>query len=444
MTWGVMTLVLAGRFWADASSVPLAEDWYIVPALTGNEPEFTRWLWSQNNEHRVPLPRLVALVILKAAGGDFRAVGAFNVGLMAAAAGGLIVFLRRRRGGRTDIADAFAPLALLHWGHSVHYLFPFLLSLILPVLAALAIGCVVASAESTTRPRGAFLAGASLLIMPLCGLTGLLYVPVMAAYFGFAGWACWSGRRGWPRERTASAILFILVGLAVLVSGLYFIGYYRPWWNPPLPDLVSCLATALKVLALGFGVAPEDRWAPFVVLMLLLLAGTAWCVWRGFLRQRGFEQDRAAGFVLFLANAVGFAFVVGWGRAGWVPSFGIPSRYALLVAPAFIGCFLAWELFGSPLLQRWVPRLLALLMLVLVPWNTRAGDRWFADWYREGMTALQQDIDEGASISELAERHQPFLIHMWTPEQLEEGMLWLRQAGIAPFDRVPVTRPDGF
>lgn len=440
LTWAAMTVALAAWYLPDRSPVPLAEDWYTVPALTGHEEAFASWLWSQNNEHRVPLPRLIMLGILELAEGDFRGIGWFNLLLQSATAAGLIVFLRRRR-GRADVADAFVPLTLLHWGHSVIYLFPFLLSLILPVVAVLAVGCVLASAGSATTPGRALVAGASLVAMPLCGFTGLLYVPVLGGYLGYAAWACWSGRRGWPRARRASGILALLVGLAWAVSGLYFIGYYRPWWNPPAPDLLTCLATALKVLAMAFGVAPQDRWAPFIVLILFLLAATAWCVLRGAPRRPGFERERAVGFILFLANAVAFAFVVGWGRANWVSSFGIPSRYALLAAPALVACFLAWDQFGAPELRRWVPRALALVMLVLVPWNTRGGDRWFADWYREGMTALHRDLDEGVPLPELARRHQPFLIHMWTPEQLELHMRWLGEEGIAPFDRAVATAP---
>src|SRR5688500_55161 len=77
--WTAMAALLAGLFSMDATNVPLAEDWLIVPAMTGNETDFGGWLWSQNNEHRVPWPRLVMLAILRVTGGSFQAIGWFNL-----------------------------------------------------------------------------------------------------------------------------------------------------------------------------------------------------------------------------------------------------------------------------------------------------------------------------------------------------------------------------
>ena len=39
-----------------ASNVPSWDDWDMVPTLTRNQPITWNWLWSQHNEHRVPLP----------------------------------------------------------------------------------------------------------------------------------------------------------------------------------------------------------------------------------------------------------------------------------------------------------------------------------------------------------------------------------------------------
>ncbi len=59
--------------------IPLAEDWLMVAPLTGNEPDLTGWLWRQNAEHRIPLPKIIYLFLLKITHGDFRAGMVFNV-----------------------------------------------------------------------------------------------------------------------------------------------------------------------------------------------------------------------------------------------------------------------------------------------------------------------------------------------------------------------------
>ncbi len=74
-------------------------------------------------------------------------------------------------------------------------------------------------------------------------------------------------------------------------------------------------------------------------------------------------------------------------------------------------------------------------MLILLPVNTVAGHRQFADWYHDGMMKLQRDLDAGVPIEELAARHGKFLVHWWKPEEVARHMHMLRDAGIPPFDR---------
>ena len=54
-----------------ARNIGLAEDWLMVPAMTGHQDNLLVWLWSQNNEHRLPVQRLIYLGLLRATG-DFR------------------------------------------------------------------------------------------------------------------------------------------------------------------------------------------------------------------------------------------------------------------------------------------------------------------------------------------------------------------------------------
>src|SRR5262249_24127651 len=51
--------------------VPYFDDWLIVPALTGHESITLRWLWSQHNEHRMPLTKLILLGLSRVSAGDF-------------------------------------------------------------------------------------------------------------------------------------------------------------------------------------------------------------------------------------------------------------------------------------------------------------------------------------------------------------------------------------
>ena len=443
IVWAVWAGMLALLLWSyipNSSRIPLAEDWYAVPLVTGQSVDLPAWLWEQNNEHRMPVARLLLLGVLKASGGDFRAGGLLNMTLMAAGAAGLILFVRRLRGGRTDIGDVVLPLTLLHFGHSVDVLFPFQITFVLSLGLVMLAGCALFLPQSVTTPSAAGLSGAALLLLPLSGFIGLLFVPALAAYLFYAGWSCWSGSRGWPHRRAIGVWLMGASVATIALSGVYFIGYEHPWWNPPNPGIVPSTKVVLKVLSLGFGAAPYFWWKPAIVLGVIFLCGSFLAALHR-VAVSGPNREYVLGATLFFIVAVAFAAAAGWGRAGYEPTAGIPLRYVNLVIPAYLAAYFTWVLSPSRLAPLFA-RGLALVLLILVPVNTVGGQRLFADWYHDGMTKLQVDIDAGVPIEQLAERHGKFLVHWWTPDQVARHMYMLRDAGIAPFDRASVTPPQ--
>ncbi len=42
------------------NNVPSWDDWDMNPDADGQQPVTTTWLWSQHNEHRIPVPRLIS------------------------------------------------------------------------------------------------------------------------------------------------------------------------------------------------------------------------------------------------------------------------------------------------------------------------------------------------------------------------------------------------
>ncbi len=436
--WLVMVLGLLIGMARWSSPVPLAEDWLLVSPLAGHEPDLAEWAWAQNNEHRSPISRLVLLALLKAANGDFRVGGYFNIAILAAACAMTIVAVRKLR-GRSDLADVFFPLTLLHFGHSGQFLFGWQLTFVLPVAILVVVMCVLFSRQSVVVRGGAVIVGLGLVLLPLTGGgNGLLYIPGIGVFLIYAGWSSWSQRLGSPPRRFVAAWLFSSVTFAVMISTFYFVNYHQPTWNPPSPGVIPSAKTALKVLSLGFGPVAEKGWELFAMATLVLIASTVWCALRACIQQRGFARQRAVGGTFFLINAIGAACLVGWVRAGYVPEFGIPTRYVLLVSPAFCGCFFAWEMFGPIAIGRVVQRCLAGLMLVLLPFNTRSGYTMFASWYSDGMKAFRADLAHGLPFDELAANHGSFLIHWWKPAELAPQMQWLRDAGVEEF-----SRPEG-
>jgi hypothetical protein len=215
------------------------------------------------------------------------------------------------------------------------------------------------------------------------------------------------------------------------LAALYFVGYEHPTWNPPNPGIVPSAKIALKILSLGFGAAPFFDWLPGVIGAVLFLSASCVLVARAIAVYPA-RRQQLIGVGLFLVTSIAFAVAVAWGRAGYAPEIGIPLRYVSIALPAFIASYLAWVISPSPA-STWIQRALAVSLLILVPVNTVAGHRLFADWYHQGMTSLQDDLRRGVPLHEVAVRHQPFLVHWWTPDELERHMRMLQEAGIPPF-----------
>ncbi len=113
--WGLMLASGMQFVRAYGSNVPFWDDWNMVPVLTGHEPLTLAWLWVPNNEHRIPLPKLAYIALVRGSGFDWRSGMYASVLCLGVLSAGLIVVVRRSR-GYTAFSDAIFPLALQHLG----------------------------------------------------------------------------------------------------------------------------------------------------------------------------------------------------------------------------------------------------------------------------------------------------------------------------------------
>ena len=430
--WLIMLVVALVCIAQYGRNIPLAEDWNLVQPITGNEPNLAKWLWAQNNEHRLPLPRLTMLILLKVTNGDFRAGMFFNAITLGVLAFSMILVARHLRGGRTSFADAFFPIALLHIGNWPNLVWSWQLSFVLPTALICAALLVIVSHQTITTPGPAVVAGTCLVLIPLCGANGLLFVPLLALWFSYCGVLNWYSVKTKGGRQWIGGFLIGSAGIALGLIALYFVGYERPSWNPPSPGLGATLKTTAKFLALSFGPVAAKSWHLSVVVTVGFLLISGGVAVLGVLRHKGLERHRALGVLLFFGNIALFAIVMGWGRSGLVPTVGLPIRYVLFAVPALCTAYFIWELYGSAKLRTAVQMGLLLGMCILLPFNMMEGLQW-GDWYRKGMNAVEQDILAGIPRSALAERHRDFLVHWWTEDQLAAGMQMLKDTGIGPF-----------
>jgi hypothetical protein len=422
LVWAVWAVALACLLWfiaRNGRNIPFEEDWLMVAPMTGHEPDLAAWLWSQNSEHRLPLPRLVNLALLRATG-DFRATMVFDTLILAAVAAGMIVAARRLRGGRSGPADAFFPLLLLHLGHWDNLLWAWQIQFVLPTVLACVVLLVIV--RRTAPPTGLEAAAAALALacLPLAGANGLVLTPA------FAGWLLFAARR-----RPGGRALVAGAAVALLLCGVYFIGYEPSPWNEPSPGLAASAATSAKFVIYGLGPVTEKSWPVFGLAVAAVLLATVIALAAGW-RAGGEERLRVAGLAACLVAFGMLAAALGWGRAGRVAVLGRMSpRYVLLAAPTLCAAYFSLLLYGPTRLRRLGPPALAILAALLFPLNTREGLKR-RDWFGAGMTSFERDMASGASIQALADRHHEFLLH-WDVPLMVTSMRQLRDADFRPF-----------
>jgi hypothetical protein len=230
-----------------ARNIPIAEDWFMVPPLTGHEPNLLGWLWEQNNEHRIPFPKGLLLLLLKATGGDFRSGMVTSTLLMGAIAAGMIWAACRVR-GHASLTDLFFPATLLHLGHRDNLGFNWQLTQVMPALLACALLILIVVYGGRPTGRAAVAAGICLMLLPLSGMNGLVPVPAMALWLLVV--AVPLLRRRVPDAQTPRWAAWFLVGSVVvtlLLCGYYFHGFERYSYNPPNPGIRASLKMALLV-----------------------------------------------------------------------------------------------------------------------------------------------------------------------------------------------------
>ncbi len=411
------------------SNVPCWDDWDIVPSATRHQPITLQWLWSQHNEHRVPIPRLLLLGILRLSRIDFRAGMVFNALATAALALALMVTARTVR-GRSIFCDAFFPIVLLGWGQAVNFLWCWQVQFFSSM--ALSGTVLVFAARSAGPPRLwlGMLIGLCVILLPLCGANGVGLTPALALWLGYAALLHW--RRGTHEGKRAGLILFGAALIAVMLVAVYFIGYRSVPYHPSTHRPQVVVRTIVQFLTIGFGPGlvglgfptrvPQPFWKLIGCAVVALYIVTAAALLRRWWQEPG-ERSRTAALFLFLAAIGSLAVGLGMGRDGF------ETRYLTLSVPGICAIYLAWSFIGT---GRWRARIsLALFVTALV---ALPGSVWWGWHYardlRSRLAVFESDMRGGMAPYQLTERHSYLHPHHMI---MMDYMPMLREASVGAF-----------
>ena len=161
------------------------------------------WLWKTWAEHRIPLAKLIWKGVLQLTNYDFRS-GNFLTVLGLSAAAGLMLWTANKIRGRTILADAFFPLAILNVGQAQVFLWWWQVNHVLaPILATVLLSVLVVRSKQLRLADVGWI-GVALIVLVPCGPGGLPYVAVFATWLAVWTAANW---RSFSPPKTAAVCL---------------------------------------------------------------------------------------------------------------------------------------------------------------------------------------------------------------------------------------------
>src|SRR5262249_31903361 len=293
------------------------------------------WLWSQHNEHRMPVQKLLLLGLYRISGSDFR-VGMFYSATALILMTCFLLAVAQRLRGRIAVTDIFIPLLLLSWGHYNNLLWSVCAGyLTIVLLAVLPIGLIP---WSPTPGRATALGMAVLVcVLPLTGAIGLAFAAPLAAWMLLTAMAVRKTNPGAARDMGIGGIL------SFCLMALYFVGYHGSG-IPSAPGIGSRLKASIDFLSLSMGplgelgqsdlggVSVREVWGYAAAGILVLCVAINWG--SAFWNRREFV--RRTGMALLITGSLLLALAIGWGRTQ-----SLWPRYVTLGAPGLLAAYMS-------------------------------------------------------------------------------------------------------
>jgi hypothetical protein len=424
-------------------TTPYWDDWSYIPVASGGLPLSFQWLWAYQGDHRVPLPKIVFVVLYKLGGGDVRVIMLANLAILGAAAMFVLLALRRRS-GRIQLTDALIPVSLVGIANYSNLVSANQIQYISSV------GLFCFTAYLILRSPDWFTLGSVALVslcavcLPLTGSTGLALALPMVVLMPVAAWL---NRRSRSRGASATRRLALLTTVALLTI---FVAYniFEP--RAATPDLATTsnsqqfLTSLAQFASVGFAAPPVDaqsaisgdtlgayiatdwvmrtwklRAAAVLIATLIALAGLSWRV----IRRPGI-RFADLGLWACLISAGTLALAIAYERGA-----GLQQRYVVLGATAIVALYVCLRLLKSRIatLAAWG---VAVTALALVPWNAYYAIT-FGEARQTFQTDLIRDIRAGTSVDVLGTR---YYADIWGDPQLATGAIReMRDNRIGPF-----------
>jgi hypothetical protein len=433
--WLVLTVTALGFVTLYGNRTPRWEDWFFVPAVTGAQKVDLSWLWQNVQGHRLPILKLVLIACYSVFGFNSKPILYLNVLLFSALSLGLLWAIRKAR-GCWCYGDAFLPIVLLNLGQTEAFSWAQTFAYVGTTCLETLLLILIVTHRGALNRTSIVLAGASLVLLPLVFGGGVVFAGLMVPWLLYQGWVV--PRTGEPSRRHVSAITAASASISVMIIGLYFTGY-RAFNDAPAdhyvkPGLLAYAKTALEYMAAGFGDGAHLPWWQVPAFLIAVsLSTTSLCLILVLVR-RGLKGDpRTVGLASYMVSFLGVAWVVGMGRYALGDNV-LDSRYAATSVVGLIGAYFVWELHGPRSLVPLGRMLLFTAAAGFLAANLQQGVRQGVI-RRDAERGFLRDLQAGQPIPQLVSHHA--WVTYYDHVRLEGYLRQLRDAGIAPYNRLP-------
>jgi hypothetical protein len=304
------------------SNVPLADMWTSLDFYTkASAGDWSAW-WALHNEHRIVLSRILFWLDLEL----FKGQGPFLIicnYLLAGSSFYLIYNILQEQ--LKEYQNKFVLYAmglvifclLFSWAQAENFIWTFqsqfFLAQILPLWAFF---LLYKARTSKIHPIG-FFTLACLVGVAAVGTmgNGILALPLMVILALFLRMRAWQ--------------VVILLGLAILMTSLYFYNFYVPEIRPPLTDALLTPVELFKFILIYLGLPVyfvSDSILATQLAGAFLFVTAGWFTWKALHSPVNPSLDWV--LLIFLLYIGGTAVGTGAGRIAWGLEAALPSRYA--------------------------------------------------------------------------------------------------------------------
>ncbi len=333
---------------------PRQDDWYVLDVITGEQRLSLAKLWSQHNDHRIVLPRLVFYVLYALSGADMRSAMLFNVVCLAVVSAGMILVARRIR-GRSAYTDAFFSLVSLHQGlGAFQWSFHVQFSLSTTIFSLL---LILSLWQTHFSLRSNLVFGFGLFALALCGANGLvlsigvaLILLLGILYVLFVQRAYEVNRLAFSQRIAPMAVISVTT---LALAGLYLIDYrFRDASFQQVPLSVMVINTVHLLAAFTGAATFPFGWSLTVPVVVLVLSSVGLVV-ANFIKtsvhhDHWYRNLRLVALVLALLAAF---VLISRARANeW--SIDMAGHYSVFSLPIAFISYLAWQVCASRQLAR--------------------------------------------------------------------------------------------